>query len=763
MTFPGTIGAPGEDSYQIAVNHGYKGTYEEYQHMIAIMPDVLMKATDFVDNIDDIPTEDSDHLVKSGGVYSSIKNVETLVNDKSLELNTKIEEAKSEIENDINPKLDNLDAKIDTTKSDLQEEMNSKLESLEKEINDNINPKIDDLEDKIDSAKEEIADDINPKLDELNNRITEVESDLNGSLNDLEKIVIENKNDSDNSISDLEKSFDDKMQEVLDNLNNKANVSDIPTDYVTPDVIDGVYSAIDNIDTTVSADEVATVLDADMIAGVVNGSLKIEGTAISDDAIATRHLIANSVSSTAIASGAIIAEKIAAGAITADKIDAGAIKSEHIYGSALNGLTIEDGAGKWKLNKDGSGYLASQNIKWDTSGNVTFGNGVTIAWSDEQTSLVDNAQSTANSAKSAANKAQTDANTANSGLTTTNAAVKALQTRMSSAEENIANKISASEVVDALTDDTDSKTAIAGLINGSKLIEGSAIKKGAIGTEQIASNYVYAGEVAANKISAGTFDSDVVYAGSIKASQITSGKITAGQIDSTDLHVKAANIDGTLTAGQIDASNITVNLANVTGTLSASKITGDISGLTIQSGNAWILNKDGSGHVANGNLSWDSSGNVVGTGAFTGATYNGSITKQPRNSNDSNKTIELVHQVGLFNSNFGSMYTYKNGYAIPKYITVMVNPINTYTETQPSTGNTVSYIATNIIEVIDNLIYNGVKQKLNPYEYKIINTGDTSIHIYKGGRSIGVIPTNSYTNIFVYTDNNNVIQCYFQS
>ena len=717
VIFPGTIGAPGEDSYQIAVNHGYKGTYEEYQHMIAIMPDVLMKATDFVNNIDEIPTENSDHLVKSGGVYSSIKNVETLVNDKSSELNSKIEEAKSEIENNINP-----------------------------------------------------------KLDELNDRITDVESDLNGSLDDLEKIVIENKNDSDNSISDLEKSFDDKMQEVLDNLNNKANVSDIPTDYVTPDVIEGVYSAIDNIDTTVSAEEVATVLDADMIAGVVNGSLKIEGTAITDGAIATRHMIANTISGTVITGGTIIGDKIAANTLT----------SNHIKGSALNGLTIEDGAGKWKLNKDGSGYLASQNIKWDTSGNVTFGSGVTIAWSNEQQKQVDDAKTAANNAETNSKKYTDQAKsdllasidgkvdskyTEKIGSKLTYIDKNGIYTGTLTADQMVAIDIDASRITsgtisanrlnlkDYLTvSAADSKYAAASAVNTlNTTVSNLKTKVNSVETS----------------VGAKATLSDVITA--LSKAPTGSTTINGGWIDTNAITVRSSKIvddnnnpvtiitSKTLATTNVIAENLRVKAANINGTLSASKITGTIEGLTIQSGNAWILNKDGSGHVANGNLSWDASGNVAGTGAFTGAAYTGSIMRQARNSNDSTKTIELVHQVGLFNSNFGSMYTYENGYAIPKYVTVMVNPISTYTETQESTGNTVSYTATNIIEVIDNLRYSGVKQKLNPYEYKIINIGNAPLHIYKGGRSIGVIPTNSYTNIFMYTDENDTVQCYFQS
>lgn len=36
---------------------------------------------------------------------------------------------------------------------------------------------------------------------------------------------------------------------------------------------------------------------------------------------------------------------------------------------------------KWKLNNNGSGYIASGNIAWDVNGNVTFGSSVSVSWS----------------------------------------------------------------------------------------------------------------------------------------------------------------------------------------------------------------------------------------------------------------------------------------------------------------------------------------------------------------------------------------------
>lgn len=709
VIFPGTIGAPGEDSYQIAVNHGYKGTYEEYQHMIAIMPDVLMKATDFVNNIDEIPTENSDHLVKSGGVYSSIKNVETLVNDKSSELNSKIEEAKSEIENNINP-----------------------------------------------------------KLDELNDRITDVESDLNGSLDDLEKIVIDNKNDSDNSINDLEKSFDDKMQEVLDNLNNKANVSDIPTDYVTPDVIEGVYSAIDNIDTTVSAEEVATVLDADMIAGVVNGSLKIEGTAITDGAIATRHMIANTISGTVITGGTIIGDKIAANTLT----------SNHIKGSALNGLTIEDGAGKWKLNKDGSGYLASQNIKWDTSGNVTFGSGVTIAWSNEQQKQVDDAKTAANNAETNSKKYTDQAKsdllasidgkvdskyTEKIGSKLTYIDKNGIYTGTLTADQMVAIDIDASRITsgtisanrlnlkDYLTvSAADSKYAAASAVNTlNTTVSNLKTKVNSVETSVGAKATLSDVITALSKAPTG---STTINGGWINTNAIT---ITPSQIVDGNNNPVTIITSDTLATTNVIAKNLRVNAANISGDLSASN-------------NAWILKSDGSGHVSNGNLSWDVNGNLSGIGAFTGASYTLSDFQDMGQNTETNLTDIRVHRVGLFNTSYSGMYTFTDGYATPKYVSIMIPTLSEKTVTDSHTGVISTIKLTNNIYIENKLTYNGTNQKLKPYEYKIINTGNAPLNIYKkdssgNSRSIGVIPVNSYTNIFVYTDENKEIQCYFQS
>lgn len=71
VIFPGTVGAPGKNAYQIATELGYKGTYEEYSHSLYILPE----CTDKIENADNMPTDNSANLVLSGGVYNAIKNV----------------------------------------------------------------------------------------------------------------------------------------------------------------------------------------------------------------------------------------------------------------------------------------------------------------------------------------------------------------------------------------------------------------------------------------------------------------------------------------------------------------------------------------------------------------------------------------------------------------------------------------------------------------------------------------------------------------
>lgn len=75
VIFPGTVGAPGKngkDAYDIAVEHGYEGSEEEYNNTLLQIPEVVDK----LKAIDSTPTEGSNNLVTSGGVKDAIDNLE---------------------------------------------------------------------------------------------------------------------------------------------------------------------------------------------------------------------------------------------------------------------------------------------------------------------------------------------------------------------------------------------------------------------------------------------------------------------------------------------------------------------------------------------------------------------------------------------------------------------------------------------------------------------------------------------------------------
>ena len=180
---------------------------------------------------------------------------------------------------------------------------------------------------------------------------------------------------------------------------------------------------------TITADRIVSAsITANEIASRTITAAKIQASVI------TAYEIAGStITAAEIASRTITASKIAAGTITATEINAGSIQAVVVTATAINGLTCDFkkgkvggfvlndhalfsinvtaghnigiqndgymyncnsstnvdywalntdgsavfGTGKIKFNADGSGYVANQNIKWDTSGNVTMSGKIT--------------------------------------------------------------------------------------------------------------------------------------------------------------------------------------------------------------------------------------------------------------------------------------------------------------------------------------------------------------------------------------------------
>ena len=101
-----------------------------------------------------------------------------------------------------------------------------------------------------------------------------------------------------------------------------------------------------------------------------------------------------------------------------------------------------------------------------------------------------------------------------------------------------------------------------------------------------------------------------VYTGSIVASQITAGTIDAARINTES--IRAAIV----TAANINALTLTIDKGYIGGwSINSYQISKNSVALTsdgsIVNGTRWKLNNDGSGQLANGNISWDTAGNIT--------------------------------------------------------------------------------------------------------------------------------------------------------
>lgn len=154
-----------------------------------------------------------------------------------------------------------------------------------------------------------------------------------------------------------------------------------------------------------------------------------------------------------------------------------------------------------------------------------------------------------------------------------------------------------------------------------------------------------------------TIDGNGIYTGTLNANQITAGTIDATRIDTNS--IKSAII----TAGNINALTLTIDKGTIGGwSINSYQIAKNSVALSsdgsIVNGSKWKLNNDGSGQLANGNISWDTAGNITARGAvFNNVRIQGSL-RNPFVLNDSSIWI------GGDSSNQQSFNNYDNIVAV---------------------------------------------------------------------------------------------------
>lgn len=111
VIFPGTVGEPGQSAYELAVQQGYKGTLNEWieslkgkdgksAYEIAVEGGYTGTEEEYNDalaivaklkDIDEVPTDNSTHLVLSGGVKKAIDDINTDLSNRITNLSNTID------------------------------------------------------------------------------------------------------------------------------------------------------------------------------------------------------------------------------------------------------------------------------------------------------------------------------------------------------------------------------------------------------------------------------------------------------------------------------------------------------------------------------------------------------------------------------------------------------------------------------------------------------------------------------------------------
>lgn len=315
-------------------------------------------------------------------------------------------------------------------------------------------------------------------------------------------------------------------------------------------------------------------------------------------------------------------------------------------GSIVNGTA-------WKLNNDGSGQIANGNISWNASGTVTFSAAVSLNWSN----LVNSGRLYARGSglNNPANRivslnGSTIVDNGARGFTVTvinrNTLAHISSTNydvygndaacnsMASALNMLASdKIVVITSYDAIRINSTLNTALQRCGGNNWTVYDDRAPYALVGIPNIGKGnglisvfsnlpseaYAEISTSIQNGVPLGVntngkiytyIDGNGIYTGTLNASQITAGTIDATRIDTNS--IKSAII----TAGNINALTLTIDKGTIGGwSINPYQISKNSVALSsdgsIVNGTRWKLNNDGSGQLANGNITWDSAGNIT--------------------------------------------------------------------------------------------------------------------------------------------------------
>ena len=311
----------------------------------------------------------------------------------------------------------------------------------------------------------------------------------------------------------------------------------------------------------------------------------IDGKGIYTGTLTAEQVNAVNINASSIKTGILSADRIAAGSIRSDKLDANSIQANIINTAYIQGLTLnftKGTIGGWTIDGDSIFRGTKSNMSGtytSASGAITIGsNGIRgFKWKLDSSGA--GALAGGNISWDASGNVTFGSNVS---LNWTNAANNALNSAKSYADTKKTEAINSAATTAQQKADAAKNAAISDATNKVNALKPQLTK----------------------------IDASGIYTGTINASQITAGTINAGRIDVNALK------SSLITAGNIEALTLNIGKGKIGGwNISGNAISKNSVSLgsdgSITNGTKWKLNNDGSGQLANGNIKWDTLGNII--------------------------------------------------------------------------------------------------------------------------------------------------------
>jgi predicted phage tail protein len=405
-------------------------------------------------------------------------------------------------------------------------------------------------------------------LPELNARLTVAE----GEIDTLENVTIPAVNsrldDAETEISTLNSTTIPQIESDLDVAQGQIATIQGEIFATTGSIPQTIDNALEEL-----AQDIQEVYQRTDGVRSLNSLFPIEATSISDDAITTPKLAANSVTAVKIIAGAVSADKITANAVTADKIAANAVTADKILANSI-------GADKLTANSVTADKIVANAVTTAKinalaiTGDKLAVNSVTADKIVSASITGDKIAANTISANNIVSKSITSDEIAASTITGDEIAANTI-----SGDKIIANTI-VGDLIAART--IAGSNMIAGTLTASE-IAARTIQAVNIATDSITSTEIKAGTITAANIAGLTITGDKIDANTIGADKIVTNSLTSDQIATNA--IKAINIEAgaitatKLSADAIDGKTITGVVVNA-GTLNG----GLVSGATVRGG-----------------------------------------------------------------------------------------------------------------------------------------------------------------------------------